>query len=261
MGLFDAAKATFLGNKAYRAHVDGNKLAREGKPDQAAEKYRAALGQYEEAVRLGIDAQNILRGYAILLMREGEFDRADELMQRMSHMKNLSKDDWFELRVDYSICQWKTNRLDKAMETITRAAEYKMNGMIYGTLGMYWVEKAKATGEFEAALDFNNKALDYDDEDPSTLDNLGQLYEAMAEAEAAGEKAAEYRASAMDFYRRAHRAKPRQITTLYYLARMYHQDGSDDKARKLLSIRDTLYFSALCPITREMMEALAREIG
>ena len=260
MGLFDTAKATFTGNKAYRAHVDGNKLAGEGKRQEAAEKYQTALRLYEEAMAGGgAVAQNIQRAYAVLLMREGDFEKAGELMQQISKQKPMSKDDWFELRIDYSIYLWKTGQLDKAIETIGRAADYKMNGMVYGTLGMYWVEKARQTHEYEAALDFNMKALDYDDEDPSTLDNLGQLYEIMSGD--GGEKAAEYRAEAIKYYKLAHKAKPRQTTTLYYLARLYHQDGADDKARKLLADRDSLYISAICPVTKEMMDALAREIG
>ena len=259
MGLFDAAKAAFTGNKAYRAHVDGNKLAGEGKPQEAAEKYRTALKLYEESIQAGTVAQNILRAYAVLLMREGYFDKAGELMQKISKMKTLTKDDWFELRVDYSIYLWKTGQLDKAIETIGRAADYKMNGMVYGTLGMYWVEKARETHDYQAALDFNMKALDYDDEDPSTLDNLGQLYEIMSQEP--GEKSAEYRAEAIRYYKRAHKAKPRQTTTIYYLARLYHQDGEDGKARELLSVRDSLYISAICTVTPQMLDALAREVG
>ena len=261
MGIFDAAKAAVSGNKAYRLHVDANKLANDGKPREAREKYQNALKLYDEADRLGVTAQNILQGYAVLLMREGEFEKARELMQRISKMKGPSKDDWFQLRLQYSIYQWKVGRLDEAIETIGRAASHKMNGTIYGTLGMYWVDKAKQTGDFQAALEFNQKAMDYDDEDAATLDNMGQLYEAMAEAEGAGEKAEEYRAKAVEYFRRAYHEKPRQITTLYYLARLFHRDGQDDKARKLLSARDTLYFSAVCPVTREMMEALAKEVG
>ncbi len=259
MGLFDTAKAAYTGNKAYRAHVDGNKLAGEGKRREAAEKYRTAMKLYGEAMEAGAVAQNIQRAYAVLLMREGEYDRAGELLQQISRQKGLSKDDWFELRVDYSIYLWKTGQLDKAIETIGRAADYKMNGMVYGTLGMYWVEKARETHDYTAALDFNMKALDYDDEDPSTLDNLGQLYEIMSRD--GGGKAAEYRAEAIKYYKLAHKAKPRQTTTLYYLARLYHEDGADDKARKLLADRDTLYISAICPVTKEMMDELAAQIG
>ena len=259
MGLFDAAKAAVLGNRAYRTHVDANKLAGEGKPREAEAKYTEALRSMRRRTGWATSRPNITQGYALLLLREGHFDEAKALLEQMSKNKSLSKDDWFQLRVQYSICLWRMGELDKAMETMGRAAAYKMNGNVYSTFGMYWVDKARRDGDYEAALEFNNQALDYDDEDAATLDNLGQLYELMAERDA--EKAGEYRAKALDFYKKAHAEKPRQITTLYYLAKMYHEDGNDAKARELLSIRDSLYISAICPVTREMIDALAAEIG
>ena len=261
MGLFDTAKAAINGNKAYRLHVDANKLAGEGKVAQAKEKYQAALKLYGEAARQGSLAPNIMQAYAVLLMRENEFEKARELMEALSRNKSLSDADWVQLRLQYSIYLWHTGQLDRAIETVQRAAAKGMNGSIYGTLGMYWVDKAKQTGEFGPALEFNRQAMDYDDEDAATLDNMGQLYEAMAQAEGAGEQAKAYRARARDYYKKALKQKPRQITTIYYLARMLHQDGDDTGARKLLSVKDTLYISAVCPVTREMIESLAAEIG
>ena len=261
MGFFDAAKAAYNGNRAYHLHVDANKLAGEGKVAQAKEKYQAALKLYDEAVRQGNNAPNILQAYVLLLMREGEFERARELMEGMSRQKGLSDGDWFQLRIQYSIYLWHAGQLDRAIETIGRAAAHSMNGSIYGTLGMYWVDKAKLTGDFAPALEFNQKAMDYDDEDAATLDNMAQLHEAMAEAEQDGEKAAAYRAQALKYYKKAHAQKPRQITTIYYLARMLHQNGDDAGARKLLEMRDTLYISAICPVTREMIDALAAEVA
>ena len=259
MGLFDTAKAAVIGNKAYRTHVDANKVASEGKPAEAGAKYAEALRLYGEAYRLGNVAPNILQGYALLLLREGHFDEAKALLENQAKNKALSKDDWFQLRMQYAICLWCAGDIDRALETMGRAAQYKKNGSVYSTMGMFWVDKAKQTGEFADALKFNEEALDYDDEDAATLDNLGQLYEAMAEANAEG--AAEYRAAALKYYEKAHEQKPRQITTLYFLARMYHRDGDDARARELLSIRDTLYFSHICPVTKEMMDELAREVG
>ena len=260
MGFFDAAKAAYNGNRAYHLHVDANKLAGEGKVAQAKEKYQAALKLYDEAVRQGNTAPNIMQAYTLLLMREGEFERARELMEGMSRQKGLSDGDWFQLRIQYSIYLWHAGQLDRAIETIGRAAAHSMNGSIYGTLGMYWVDKARQTGEFGPALEFNRQAMDYDDEDAATLDNMAQLHEAMAAAEQDGEKAAAYRAQALKYYRKAHAQKPRQITTIYYLARMLHQNGDDAGARKLLDARDTLYISAICPVTREMIDALAAEV-
>ena len=260
MGFFDAAKAAYNGNRAYHLHVDANKLAGEGKVVQAKEKYQAALKLYDEAVRQGNKAPNIMQAYTLLLMREGEFEKARELMEEMSRQKGLSDGDWFQLRIQYSIYLWHAGQLDRAIETIGRAAAHSMNGSIYGTLGMYWVDKARQTGEFGPALEFNRQAMDYDDEDAATLDNMAQLHEAMAAAEQDGEKAAAYRAQALKYYRKAHAQKPRQITTIYYLARMLHQNGDDAGARKLLETRDTLYISAICPVTRKMIDALASEV-
>ena len=259
MGILDAAKAAMLGNKAYRMHVDANKLVEEGKPAEARAKYLKALSLYDESDRLGNAAPNIAQGHALLLLREGQFDRAKALLEKRAQNKSLSKDEWFQLRLQYSICLWCMGDVDKAMETIGRAAKYKMNGSIYTTLGMFWVDKAKRDGDYEAALRFNMEALDYDEDDAATLDNLGELYEDMADIDA--DRAEEYRARALDYYDKAHRQKPRQITTLYFLARMYHRNGDDARARELLSVRDSLYFSAICPVKKEMMDALAVEIG
>lgn len=260
MGLFDGVKGTIAGGKAYRTHVAANKLMDQGKPAEARKKYAEALALYDETDRLGGADLAVQRAYGVLLMREGRFQDAHDLMVKVSKRKDLKDQDWFNLRVQFSLYLWKTGQLDQAIETINRAAAIQTNGMIYSTLGMYLVDKARQTGDFAEALAYNEQALDYDDEDGSVLDNLGQLYEAMAEA-AEGAQAAEYRAKALEFFEKAHAVKPRQITTLYYLARMYHQNGDDNRARELLSNRDTLYISAVCPVQPDMMEALAREIG
>jgi len=261
MGFFDAAKAAYNGNRAYHLHVDAGKLAGEGKVAQAKQKYTEALKLYGEAARQGSLAPNVLQAYTVLLMREGEFEKARALMEETSKKKGLSDGDWAQLRIQYSIYLWHTGQVDRAIETIQRAAARGMNGSIYGTLGMYWVDKARQSGEFGPALEFNRQAMDYDDEDAATLDNMAQLYEAMAEAEGDEKQAEAYRAQALDYYKKAHAEKPRQITTIYYLARMLHRNGDDEAARKLLADRDTLYISAICPVTREMLDQLAAEVG
>ena len=261
MGIFDSAKSAYNGNRAYHLHVDANKLASEGKVAQAKEKYQAALKLYDEAARQGNLAPNILQAYTLLLMREGAFEKARELMEDMSRRKGLSDADWVQLRLQYSIYLWHAGQLDRAIETMQRAAAKGMNGSIYSTLGMYRVDKARQTGDFGPALDFNREAMEYDDEDASTLDNMGQLYEAMADAEGPGAQADGYRAQAKTYYKKALEQKPRQITTIYYLARMLHREGDDTGARRLLSSKDTLYISAICPVTREMIDALAAEVG
>lgn len=261
MRVLDAVKAVVVGRRAYQAHVKANKVMDEGKTAEAKAKYAEAMRLYDEAEQLGLIDLSVQLGHVILMQREGQFDRARDLLLELSRRKGLTDDNWFSIRVQYAINQWKRGELDKAIETIGRAAAHNENGLIYATLGMFLVEKARQTGDFEAALAYAQKGLDYDDEDAAVLDNLGQLYEAMAERETDPEIAEADRAKAVDYYKKAHEQRPRQITTIYYLARLYHRAGDDARARKLLSVRDTLYISAICPVSREMIDALAAEVG
>lgn len=260
MGLFSGAKAQISGQKALRAHISANELANEGKLSEAKEKYQLANRLYEQALREGPQRPSIRQGFAILLMRLGEFDRAMGIMEDLRLDKTLTDDDWYDLRLNYAICLWKKGRLDDAIATATRAAKIKKPASAYSTLGMFLVEKADQTGDFTAARSFNDEAMEYDDEDAGVLDNMGEMYEAMSKREADPERAASYRAQAKDYYARAHAAKPRQITTIYSLARMHHEDGEDAEARKVLGDAGNLYYSAVCSVSEQMMEALKREV-
>ena len=91
MGLFSGAKAQIAGQKALRAHISANELAQKGKPEEAGEKYREVLKMYEAAIRDGNQKPNVHQGYAILLVRLGEYERAMEVMQKIRLMKEEKK--------------------------------------------------------------------------------------------------------------------------------------------------------------------------
>lgn len=259
MGLFSGAKAQISGQRAIRTHISANQAANEGKISEAKEKYAQAYKLYEEALKED-QKPSIHQGFAILLMRLGDFDRAMKVMEQL-RLKTLSDDDWFDLRLNYAICLWKKGRLDDAIATGNRAFQIKKCASIYSTLGMFMVEKADQTGDFDAIRAFNDEAMGYDDEDAGVLDNMGEMYEALSKHEADPAKAAEYRKTAKEYYAKAHAEKPRQITTIYSLASMCHQDGEDDRAREVLRDAKDLYYSAVCSVSEGMMEALKKSVG
>ena len=104
-------------------------------------------------------------------------------------------------------------------------------------------------GDFAEALEFNTKALDYDDEDAVVLDNLGQLYLAMGDRE-----------KALTYFKKAHENKPRQVDTLYYLARLAAEDGDTKQAIDYLNSALDGNYSALCPTTRQQALDLKAEL-
>lgn len=260
MGFLDGAKAQLSGQKALRAHVAANDLAKNGKVAEANEKYRQALKLYEAAMAGGQQRANVRQGYAILLMRLGDFERAMAVMEEIRRLRDLTESDWFELRMNYSICLWRMGRLDDAIDTGRRAMQMRKCAAIYSTLGMYLVEKAALTGDFTEAEAFNRESMDYDDADAGIVDNMGAMYEAMADRAGDAEMRAEYRKKAKDHYTRAHAIKPRQIVTMYNLARMQHADGEDAQARKTLEPAENLCYSAVGTVTEAMMEDLKRAV-
>lgn len=264
MGFLDSMKCNQIGTKAYRTHVAAMQLRRNGKYAEAEQKLNEAIDMYKQAYELGYRKTAALQGFALLLMRRGEFERAREIMLECSKDKQMSPDDRFSLRVDFSICQWKLGKLDKAIETMRSAAQAKMNGTVYTTLGMFLVEKARETGDFEEALKLNQEAMEYDDEDPGTLDNMGQLCRLMwekAKADGDADLARERHDEAKKYLKKAYEIKPDQISSAYFYALTLHEDGEDDEARKIVKKVLEIPFSAILQVTKADVEKLQAEIG
>ena len=264
MGFFDGMKTNKLGQKAYNTHVQANDLNKRGRMAEAKAKFEEARQLYEEAYAAGCRRINILMSYSVLLMRLGDFAKARELMKEVSAIGGLSEDTHFELRANYSICLWRLGILDKAIETIRYAGKHAKNGAYYASLGTFLVEQASKTGEesdFEAAKALLDEAMEYDDEDAATLDNYGEYYRLLSLRESDAERAAELRAQSKDYYERAHKQKPGQITTLYQLAKFEQEDGNLERARELTDKAIMHWCSKVCPISLEQLQALRAELG
>jgi len=260
MGFFDKMKVDKLGREAYNAHVQANDLGRRGKVADARAKYAEALQLYAKAYEAGCRKSGIMISYSVLLMRHGEFERARELMKEISANGGLSEDSHFDLRVNYSICLWRLGILDKAIDTIRYAGKHAKNSAYYSGLCTYLVELAGRTGEdadFEEARAALDEAMDYDDEDAATLDSYGEYYRQMAVwAKKRGGDDAGLRKSSVDFFERALKAKPSQITTLYALANYAKEDGDKARAAQLADKAMMHYGSKVCPVSMEMLKEL-----
>ena len=97
----------------------------------------------------------------------------------------------------------------------------------------------------QKALAFNQEAVDYDDEDPVCLDNMGQMYYRVL-----GDKA-----QAKAWFDKAHAIKPEQIDTLYFLSRYDLDSGDRASALEKLKKAQAGRFSPLNYCSREQMLA------
>ena len=147
-----------IGNKALAAH---------GKNE-----YEKAMQLYDEAYEKGMDKPRLLRGYSVLLIRTGHFDKALEVLKKIEALPGLTPVEKTDLHVNYAIILWQKGHLDRAMEILEDEFRHLKNGTMYSIIGYLKIEQ----GDAEAALTFNKEALDYDDTVPVYLDNMGQTY-------------------------------------------------------------------------------------
>ena len=263
MSFLDTLKTDHLARNAANAHSQANDLNRRGRVAEARKKYDEAHELYKQAYDAGCRRTNVLMNYTVLLMREGEFAEARELMKEISKDKTMTEDTHFELRVNYSVCLWRLGLLDKAIETIRYAGKHAKNSQYYTSLGTFLVDQAAQSGEFDEAQALLDEAMDYDDEDAPTLDNMGELClqrSLWAKKNGDEETAAEMRKKSKEYYETAYKQRPSQITTLYALANFAHEDGDDAKAREYVDKAIIHSGSKLCPVSVEMLQTLKAEL-
>ncbi len=227
--------AFFKDLKAQKALMAHNK----GKTDEA---YRL----YEEAYQGGMDNPRFLLPYSILLLRRGEYEKAREVLKKTEKAGGLTPDQRNQMLTNYAIASWKLGRVDYAVDLLKEVYRKGPSGSIYGTLGFLLIEK----GDFEEALAFNKEALEYDDEDPITLDNLAQTYYRLGNDKVEARK----------WFLKALKEKESAIDTNYFLALYDIEDGKPDDAKDKLEVARGGRFSPLNYATPEMVEAKLAEL-
>lgn len=269
--------ATIKAQQAMRAHGKGD--------------LEQAKKLYEEAIDKGLMSARPMLGYAILLIREGSYDKAMPLLIKAQKCPDLTPDQKSQLFVDYAACLMKKGDLDKAIHLLEKQHNRAPIGLTYQTLGYMYVEKysgAKPVAEaapekaaeapempeapeteasteaaeeqpkvktqedidreWQEGIDkmfaFIQESVDYDDEDPVCLDNLGQAYYRVT-----GEKD-----KAKEWFEKAHAEKDSQIDTLWFLSRYDLEAG--DKAAAIAKLEKALdgRFSPLNFCTKKMVQ-------
>ncbi len=265
MGILDAYKRTNMANKAYRLHVTGNQSIKKGNLQAARDQHARALDLYEQSYTMGHRVPQHVLSFCILLLRAGKPERARDILLELNKNPKITKAQKFDLRVDYAISQWKLGNLDTAIETLRRAEKSQgKSSQVYTILGMILMDKARQTGDYAEAIAYNAEALDYDDEDAATLDNMGWLNLALRDIdlrEGRDNEAVQKREEAKKFFARAHEQDPRQVTTCYALAKLNMEDGDLDTAREMIQMAEENRLSEICPVTSQQIQELKAQIG
>lgn len=204
----------------------------------------AFLG-YEALYKSGFYRAIYLIPYSVLLLRKGgeeNFIKVKEVLKKAEKASDINAEKRQQLVMNFAVAQYKLGELDKGLRLLEASHQKMPNGYTYETLGFLYVE----SGDAEKALAYNLEALEYDDEDPIVLDNLGQTYYRLLNDK---EKALEY-------FNKAHELKDNQIDTLYFLALYDLEDGKKAEAKEKLETALEGRFSPLNYATPEKINDL-----
>lgn len=219
----------------------GNLYGRMALAKQAKGDIERARAQYEKALNAGMNAPRFALAYSILLLRAGEYEAARSLLIQVQKMPGLTPAQKQQMYVNYATCRYKMGDIAQAVNLLEKQHAHAPCGLIFQTLGFLYVEQ----GDAEKAKAFNLSALEYDDEDPIVLDNVGQTYYRLLGDEE----------TARRYFKAALKRKPGQIDTLYFMADIDEKAGRFDKARERLELALEGRFSPLNYATREMVQA------
>ena len=128
MGFMTPIKA----NKAYRMQQKGQKAE--------------ALKLYEEAFSEGLNDPRYVLSYALLLIRDGEYQKAKDFLVKHQKAPGMTQEQRITLFVDYAACCFRLGDIDKGINTLEQQFRKTETGLIYQTLGYLYVEKYDAAG-------------------------------------------------------------------------------------------------------------------
>lgn len=187
--------------------------------------------------------------YGLLLLRKGESQKADQVLDYVRHNLRLNPKKEEYLQSNQGLVYWKLGRIDEALEIYEQLFSQKKQSRLYGTLGFLWIAKGDISGDYSRAWEINREGYDYDDEDPVVLDNLGQLHFRAGEYE----KAAEMFVQALKY-------NEGQFDSLYYLARCRALEGNTEEALKLINKALHKKYSHLNTVALADAQALKNEL-
>lgn len=210
----------------------------------------AAKAVYAQLYASGYITAAYILPYSVLLLREGgeeNYRKVKEMLRKAEKASDMNAERRQQLLMNYAVAQYKLGELDKGIHLLEESHRKSPCGLTYGALGFLYIE----AGDAEKALAYNLEALDYDDEDPVTLDNLAQTYYRLL-----GDKE-----TAKKYFEKALEIKDSQIDTLYFLAQYDLEAGNKQAAAEKLQKALEGRFSPLNYAKREMIEKQLVELN
>ena len=213
------------------------KLAK--KDNAVAKKY------FEAAYAKGLSKPNYLAAYATLLQQEKNYELALEVFQKAYRSQMATPQIKWSLKANLATCYFKIGDTERALELAEEMYDSRKNGTAFILYGYFLL----SVGRLDEALEVSLKGYEYDDEDASICDNLGQIYYAKGDFE-----------KAETFFSKALAEKDNMVDSLYFMAELNIKKEQYDQAYEYLDSALDAPMPSLTTASKEMILQKLEEI-
>ncbi len=198
---------------------------------------------FEKAYKTGVMTSNSKIYYSSFCIREGRFEKAKHLLTEIINSRFSSDTDKIGGKHNMAVVMWREGNLDGAIDLMREVHTKATSTDTYGTYGVLLLEKAKETGDFEEIRSFMLEAYEYNEEDKTVADNIGEFYYNTGEFD-----------KATEIYEKLLTKEHITPMPYYNYARVLKTLGNKEKAKEMFEKALTCRFTSVITVNREMIE-------
>lgn len=211
--------------------------------------YKKAIRSYKKAIATKRAGANVKINYAYTLMRVGEFDRAESVLDDVIRLDN-SKNEDIKNAAKQQLCMvyYKQGRMREAL-----SSAYKMfndgykNSNLYAMLGYF---KILCNEPIDDVTRFCEEAYEFNSDNRDIVDNLSICYY----------KQGRYK-EAKELSDKILEKNPQFVEAYYHGAQIAIKCGDTKRAKELASKIDSCNRSDMTTISESEVNKLKREVG
>ena len=190
-----------------------------------------------------MEKANLYDSYGVLLMKEGNFEKAIDMFGRaLRRQPGISER--YTIRIHRAIANLKSGDVETAKLALEDICLKHETEIVYETLGYLYI-----LTDDEKARTFNEKAINMYPDNATILDNIGQYYLDKGHPEIAKE-----------FLMDAYEINSSKVDINYHLAKVAQSEGDKKSAIEYLQKAKECSITALNDTTKEDIDELYNEI-
>ena len=203
---------------------------------------------FETAYKTGDMDARCKINYSAFCLRENRFEKGKRLLNEVINSKRTQTNDKLDAKHNLAVLLFKEGETDEAVNMMEMVHKQQPKTDTFASLGVFYLQKAKEENPLNY-LPFMMEAYDYNSDDKTICDNLGELYFVLGEVE-----------KAKEIYEKAMTLKFYTPVPYYNYGRVLKALGEKEKAKEYFLKALECKFTSVITITREDVQKELEEL-